>query len=178
MFPSDPRLLAVLPRKLGQMATSNGNESVKSSSGEDHSSRKSMDSYRSSNLSNQSYDDVNGIMSWRCRNRKIRQVGVGALQRIDGVVSAARWGRPVDPRFAEDDDDEGENEGGDEREGMEKTLHPSYSADDLHRVVDEETVRISTQLTPLTRKPSAHAGRRGRQSIGETTPVETLGRGF
>jgi len=117
-------------------------------------------------------------MSWRCRNRKIRQVGVGALQRIDGFVSAARWGRPVDPCFAEDDDDEGENERGGEREGMEKTLHQSYSADDLHRVVDEETARISTQLTPLTRKPSAHAGRRGRQSIGETTPVETQGRGF
>lgn len=111
-------------------------------------------------------------MSWRCRNRKIREVGVGALQRIDGVVSAARWGRPVDPRFT-DDDDEGEEVGNEGQGSREKTLHPSYSADDLHRVVEEEeTMRINTQLTPLTRKPSAHGGRRGRQSVGEVTPVE------
>lgn len=137
-------------------------------------------------------------MSWRWRNKKIREVGVSALQRIDGAVSAARWGKTVDPRFTDDDDEgiewvnvspnnpNGTLVNGSGVGGKEKTLHPSYSADDLHRIgEEEETAKISivTQLTPLTRKSSQHANglahghgsRRGRQSMSETnsaTPVE------
>lgn len=154
------------------------NGSSKASVNSDTTSRRSIDSQGSS--SRFSNEGDGGIMSWRCRNRKIRDIGVGALQRIDGAVSAARWGRPVDPRFTDDDDEEAENESNGSVKA-EKTLHPSYSADDLHKIVEEEeTAKINTTpFTPLTRKPSAHAsvfghgGRRGRSSIGETTPVET-----
>ncbi|KAF9455116.1 hypothetical protein P691DRAFT_792202 [Macrolepiota fuliginosa MF-IS2] len=192
LFPSDPRLLAALPRKLTSELVVNGyGHGTITSANSDYSSRKSIDSQRSSDglshhTRNSHREDENGgIMSWRCRNRKIREVGVGALQRIDGVVSAARWGKPVDPRFTEDDDEpadgdplvEGNGTGGEWKEKLSlHTRHPSYSADDLHRIVedDEPTVRINTQPTPLTRKPSAHAhaGRRNRSSIGEITPVE------
>jgi hypothetical protein len=169
LFPSDPRMLGALPRKLGAEMTNgyvNGN-------GTTNVDTKSIDSHVSSaRLSQEGRDG--GIMSWRCCNRKIRDVGVGALQRIDGVVSAARWGKPVDPRFTDDDEEElVDNDYGMDYGGVKK-LRRSLSEDDLRNVGEgEEPLRIqTTHLTPISRKPSTHAGgRKGRLSI-ESTPLD------
>jgi hypothetical protein len=181
LFPSDPKMLAVFPKKLSFC------ESVRMTNGDDSaSSRQSFDSQKSSRSGMSQDGPTGGIMFWRCRNRKIREIGMAALQRIDGAVSASRWGNPVDPRFT-DDDDEGDkgnlNPNGINRDGKEKTLHPSYSADDLRRIAEEgEAVKMSvvTQLTPISRKSSqnangiahGHGSRRARLSLSETTPVE------
>ncbi|KXN83841.1 Dilute domain-containing protein C25B8.08 [Leucoagaricus sp. SymC.cos] len=197
LFPADPRMLAALPKRLGSLSSDKAaNGRVHSTSDDSASSRKSFDSQGSSKSGTSQDAATGGIMSWRWRNKKIREVGVSALQRIDGAVSAARWGKPVDPRFTDDDDEGTEgnvnvnpncmNEAG-TAGGREKTLHPSYSADDLHRIVEEEeAVKLSvvTQLTPISRKSSQHANgishghgsRRGRQSLSESTTVTPVER--
>lgn len=187
LFPTDPRMLGAFPKHLGSTQIGNGNGS-KTHSDDTASSRQSFESQRSSR-SGRSQDMADGIMSCRWRNKKIREVGMSTLQKIDGTVSAARWGKIVDPRFM---DDVGEgiinkvDNGGavnGASAGSGGIPHPSHSVDDLHKITGEdETVKISvaTQLTPFTRKPSQHTNgmhgqgsRRGRQSDGNAvTPVE------
>lgn len=125
LFPSDPRMLTALP---GKMALTGG-----------------------------IYEEKHGqhnMTQWKFRNRKLREVGVGTLQWVDGVRSAARWGRPIEL----DEDDE---------EDQKPLL---YTSDDPN-IDDVAELRINTHNTPLTRKPSGRS--KGRQSFGgETTPIE------
>jgi hypothetical protein len=175
LFPSDPRMLAALPRTLGTEMMNgymNGN-------GTANADTKSIDSQASPSRSSQREGKNGGIMSWRCCNRKIRDVGVSALQRIDGAVSAARWGKPVDPRFADDDEEEEQvgSDPGTSYGSAKKKLRLSLSEDDLRKAGEgEEPLRIqTTHLTPISRKASTHAGgRKGRLSI-ESTPVDSKG---
>ncbi|KAF5384961.1 hypothetical protein D9615_001442 [Tricholomella constricta] len=126
LFPSDPRMLTALPHKFPL----SGDEK------RDKRNASAVPSGRS--------------IPWRSRNRKLREVGVGVLQWVDGVRSAARWTRPS---TLEEDDEQ----------------PPEYSSDDP--TFNEATdLRINTHVTPLTRKPS---GRKGRHSVGgELTPVD------
>lgn len=130
LFPSDPRMLAALP---GKPVHKNGQDQV--------------------SLHTPSERNREHGIAWRSRNRKIREVGVGTLQWVDGVRSDARWARPAE--LDEEDEDE---------------LPPSYASDDPN--TDHETeLKINTHVTPLTRKPSGRS--KGRRSLGgETTPVE------
>ncbi|KAG5653579.1 hypothetical protein H0H81_012086 [Sphagnurus paluster] len=131
LFPSDPRMLSALPPKLPL------SEDEKRGKRNGHSS-------------------FNGrSLPWRSRNRKLREVGISALQWVDGIRSAARWASPM---VSEEDDEESQQP-------------PGYTSDDpnIDRVID---LRVNTHITPLTRKPSV---RKGRHSVGgELTPVERL----
>ncbi|KAG6885858.1 hypothetical protein C0993_008821 [Termitomyces sp. T159_Od127] len=112
LFPSDPRMLAALPQK---PSVSDGEK------------REKMDGSRP--------------VTWRFRNKKLREVGVGALQWIDGVRSAARW-----VKLTLDDEESGQL--------------PAYSSNDTSSNEDL-TSRIDTHVTPLTRQPSVRKGRHG-----------------
>lgn len=91
--------------------------------------------------------DASHTVTWRFRNKKLREVSVGALQWIDGVRSAARW-----VRLTLDD-------------GEESGQLPAYSSNDTRS--DEDLIsRIDTHVTPLTRQPSVRKGRHG--FTGET----------
>ncbi|RDB29224.1 Dilute domain-containing protein C25B8.08 [Hypsizygus marmoreus] len=131
LFPSDPRMLAALPTKFSL------------------SDVESQEKGR--NAMNISGGRGSRGTTWRSRNRRLREVGAGTLQWVDGIRSAARWTRPIE---LEEDDEEQQP--------------PSYASDDPNG--DEETeLRVNTHATPLTRKPSGRS--RGRHSLGDTTPV-------
>ncbi|KDR84897.1 hypothetical protein GALMADRAFT_233353 [Galerina marginata CBS 339.88] len=139
LFPSDPRLLSALPRKKQIL---------------EDTKRVSSQGF-ASNLGQSSGHGSRGAtpLPWVSKNRKLRQVGIGTLQWVDGVRSAARWGRPVAPDYEPEDED----------------LSPaSYPPDELEG--GELPMRVNTHVTPLTRKPSGRA--KGRTSMGETTPVD------
>ncbi|CAA7258656.1 unnamed protein product [Cyclocybe aegerita] len=138
LFPSDPRLLAALPGKPDFL------EDTKRTSIQNSSSNSDNGSSRGSTTGKP--------MSWRSRNRKVREVGIATLQWVDGVRSASRWGRPVAHEYDPDEDE-------DRRTSVSEG-----------RGEEESTMRINTHVTPLTRKPSGRT--KGRQSMGETTPID------
>jgi hypothetical protein len=129
-------MLSALPRKIPLSDDGNNEHHQNELTGDSRSvSRSSLES--------------RGAMPWRSRNRKLREVGIGTLQWVDGIRSR-RWGRPVEP------DDEENDEG-----------HPPRYISD-----PDEEHKIDTHITPLTRKPSGRS--KGRSSLGggEITPVE------
>ncbi|GLB36057.1 putative DIL [Lyophyllum shimeji] len=128
LFPSDPRMLAALPPKF--------------TLSEDEKRQKR----------NAPSEPGGRTGRWRSRNKKLREVGVGALQWVDGIRSAARWTRPI---TLEDDE-------------LEDREPPAYTSDDLDGV-EGTGVKINTHVTPLTRQPS---WRKGRLSVGATTPID------
>ncbi|KAF7965893.1 hypothetical protein HWV62_40993 [Athelia sp. TMB] len=85
LLPSDPRLLAASPGKTIEA--------------EKHQSAQLTVDGRSVSRASAGH---RGSMEWRSRARKLREIGPEALQFVDGVRSAARWGRPM-----EADDDNG-----------------------------------------------------------------------
>ncbi|KAJ6519737.1 DIL domain-containing protein [Mycena sanguinolenta] len=133
VFPSDPRMLSALPGKLIFPDDKPPRTPVPTS-----------DSRSSSRASGESQ----GAMRWRSRDRALREMGVGALQWVDGIRSAARWGRLMNPDTDVEDD---EMENGVPKEG-----------------------ELTVKITPLTRKPSGRS--KGRPSQGgeaeEITPVD------
>lgn len=133
-FPSDPRMLSALPGKL--IFPDDKHHSTPYSTPDSRSSSRASEGNR-------------GAMPWRSRDRTLRQVGVGTLQWVDGIRSAARWGRLANP-----DEEEVRSSSPDETEGQDLT--------------------VNTHITPLTRKPSGRM--KGRPSQGgeteEITPVE------
>jgi hypothetical protein len=133
LLPSDPRMLSALPGKPPTIQDEK-RSSIQFNSGTRSASRASV--------------KRSGIMAWRSRNRKLRQVGADTLQWVDGVRSAARWVRPVQ---VEDDEDE----------------DAPQSTDDLLRNGSHDP---DTHITPLTRKPSTRS--RGRPSYGSES-IET-----
>ncbi|KAG6828707.1 hypothetical protein H0H92_007015 [Tricholoma furcatifolium] len=120
LFPSDPRLLAAVPRR-GPFRHEDKNSAVR-------------------------------YVAWRFRNKKLREVDVGALRWVDGVRSAARWAMTI----AQNDDD---------------AFPPAYTANEGDDDQDPDS-RTDLQATPLTRQPSA---RKGRYSniIGEAAVYES-----
>jgi len=90
---------------------------------------------------------ANKPLPWRSRHRKIRQIDVRTLHQMDGARPTGRWGRAV----VQPDD------------GNERPL--------LHvEQLEDATIHLNTQATPLTRKPSS--GKSKRQSIEQTTPID------
>ncbi|KAG6818017.1 hypothetical protein H0H87_009172 [Tephrocybe sp. NHM501043] len=127
LFPSDPRMLAALPQRL----TLSDEEKREKKTGNNAESMRNI--------------------PWRFRNKRLRDIGVGALQWIDGIRSAASWVRP-----SLDDED-----------GPQLPVYTLNQADRNH----EPNLKIIVPATPLTRQPSA---RKGRQSVGgeSATPIE------
>jgi len=119
LFPSDPRMLAAV----------SGDRSV---------SDKEQDKRRSAPLSLNTDSNIGNRVQWRSRNKKVRQVGVGALQWVDGIRSAARWAGS----FELPDEDQEDP--------------PSYTSDDPNNARSG-----IPQSTPLTRKPSLRSKGRG-----------------
>jgi len=140
LFPSDPRMLSARPGKLPMNA------------GDPRDKRQSVQVAESRSASRASAGS-RGTMAWRSRNRKLREVGVETLQWVDGVRSAARWGRPI----ALDEDED------------KKSV--SYGSEDLNFYKDE--LKVDTNLprnTPLTRKPSVRSKK--QSGGGEITPID------
>ena len=144
VLPSDPRLLAALPvlRQLPE---------------DDKRHRPSLSVDESSRSASRASFGTRGAMAWRLDARRLREVGIGTLQRIDGTGSA-KWTRMVE--FDETAEAEAEADGDEE--------HASYTTD-IHRPMDYHS---HAHLTPLTRRPSTRS--RGRASVvgDEATPVE------
>ena len=185
LFPTDPRMLGAFSKHLSltQIVDVNGS---KTQSDDTVSSRQSFESQQSSR-SGRSPDVVDGIMSCRWRNKKIREVGMNTLQKIDGTTAAARWGKIVDPRFMDDDIEDTEGiinsvNGNGAINGAPavvggRSLHPSYSVDDLLEIAEEdETVKISaaTQLTPFTRKSPQRANSAYGQGIKKVRQSDVI----
>ncbi|KAF9015076.1 DIL domain-containing protein [Cyathus striatus] len=139
LLPSDPRLLGALPAK--KRFLDEGQRLFQ------RNAPITPDS-RSSSCAG---DRIPISVAWRRRNRKVREVGISALRWVDGATSASRWGRPVDPSYGSDDDEQ---------------KPPSYISDDGN---EDVTVKINVHVTSFTRRPSTRG--RGRQGMGETTPV-------
>ncbi|KAF7347902.1 hypothetical protein MVEN_01548100 [Mycena venus] len=138
VFPSDPRMLSALPGKL-----------IFPDDKPPHTPVPTSDSRSSSRAS----EGNRGAMPWRSRDRTLRQVGVGTLQWVDGIRSAARWGKLMNPDTdVEEDEMEGGGDGGRQ----------------------EGELTVDTHITSFTRKPSGRS--KGRPSQGgeaeEITPVE------
>ncbi|KIM48286.1 hypothetical protein M413DRAFT_62585 [Hebeloma cylindrosporum] len=122
----------------------------------DGSKRFSLQSLSSnSDKSSNRGSDPPTSLAWKLRNRKVREVGIDTLQWVDGIRSASRWGRPV----AQDYEPEGEDD----------HLRPQASEDEEQDAA-ESTIQLNTHITHLTRKPSGRS--KGRQSMGETTPID------
>ncbi|KAJ6621651.1 DIL domain-containing protein [Mycena sp. CBHHK59/15] len=134
-FPSDPRMLSALPGKLIFPDDRQPNAPA------------TPDSRSASRAS----EGSRGAMPWRSRNRTLREVGIGTLQWVDGVRSAARW-----RHWANADDEE----------------MRSYTPDNSDP--NDGELAVNTHITPLTRKPSGRS--KGRPSQGgeaeEITPVD------
>ncbi|KAF8905495.1 DIL domain-containing protein [Gymnopilus junonius] len=138
LFPSDPRLLAARPGKKMIL---------------EDNKRVSVQSLSSNSDKSSSHGSQTGMsMPWVSRNRKLRDVGVTTLQWVDGVRSAARWGRPVAPDY----DDE--------------LSAPPNPQEDLEGDEGELTINVDIHIAPLTRRPSGRA--KSKPSMGEVTPVD------
>ncbi|KAF5375121.1 hypothetical protein D9758_000363 [Tetrapyrgos nigripes] len=131
VFPSNPRMLGALP----------GN-----SLRDDDDKRSNASDSRSASRSSV------GAMPWRAKNRKLRNLGSGALKWVDGAASASRWGRPV----VEEEDGDPAGENGDP--AGEDGEHP-------------DKLQVDINFTPLTRKRSGKVKGRPSLQTGETTPV-------
>ena len=92
---------------------------------------------------------IDRSLSWQLNCRKLREVGLKSLQRLDGTRRTAGWGKTT-----------GYEEDGETQE------HHLQS-----RQLDDKKTDMSsnTHFTPLTRKTSTKG--RGRLSVGETTPI-------
>jgi len=184
LFPTDPRMLGAFSKHLNftQIVDVNGS---KMQSDDTVSSRQSFESQRSSR-SGRSPDVADGVMSCRWRNKKIREVRMGTLQKIDGTAAAARWGKIVEHRFMDDDSEDTEGiiksfNGNGAINGASVSvgggnLHPSYSVDDLLEIAENETIKISvaTQLTPFTRKLPQRANSAYGQDIKRVRQCDVI----
>ncbi|KAF9076195.1 DIL domain-containing protein [Rhodocollybia butyracea] len=137
IFPSDPRMLSARPGK------------IPAHEDDKRSPLPTPDPTRSTSRASQG---SRGAMAWHSRNRKVREVGSGALKWIDGAVSASRWGRPVPE---EEDADRPVRMDTPEAEPNEE---------------GEDGLRVDTRITQLTRKRSRKA--RASTGGGETTPID------
>lgn len=148
LLPSDPRLLAAMP---GPLPSADDDKPP-------HSAALVPESRSTSRASSRS----RGALSWRSKDRKIRQLDLTTLQRIDGTASVIRWTRrPVE----EEEEDEDEEE---EQQEQEQTRsHSSHEGSEEH----EEPVRLATQFTPLARKASTRKGRASHGG-GDVSPIE------
>ncbi len=130
LFPSNPRMLAARPGKTSLPE-------------EETQSPHFADSRRSSRAT------IDRPLSWQLNCRKLREVGLKSLQRLDGARRTAEWGNTS---------------------GYEEDCEPydlqSRQPDDSQKEMD---LSVDTNFTPLTRKSSTKG--RGRLSIGETTPI-------
>ena len=132
LLPSDPRMLGVSP---GKSTASDAKE--KRQSGQPPIEGRSASRASAGNR---------GAMAWRTRNRRVRELGLEALQYVDGIRSASRWGRVVE-NYEDSDGD---------------VRHEVWSDGDQEGYGSNTIV---DRITPLTRKPSGRS--KGRPSMGE-----------
>lgn len=123
LFPSDPRKLSAIPRGYPLSV-------------ECCDPRVEIDVEDKSKTSDHT-------LSWKFRNRKLREVGANVLQWVDGIWSAAPWAKPSDQDGARGQD---------------------YSFQSDHETTDVE--ELNYRITPLTRKPSGRG--KSRFSLGGT----------
>lgn len=136
LFPSDPRLLAALPGKILL------NDKQTSTQTSNHAQ-----------LDNNTTTPQPGL-SWRSRNRRIRDVGVQILRWVDGANSASKWGRALPHEY--------------EYEREDKPFIPETR--NGHQIeLPDANLRVETHefvaATPLTRRPSQAGRAKARYSI-------------
>ena len=141
-FPSDPRLLAALPGK--QTPASDGKWA--SAHTNTHSDR----------VLNNGTPYLS--LSWRSRNRKIRDIGVQLLRWVDGTNSAAKWGRSLPHEYEREDD------GNKPVIPDPWNVHQNEGSD-----ADIQADTHEFQATPLTRRPSGRA--KARYSISDINSI-------
>ncbi|KAG7450605.1 uncharacterized protein BT62DRAFT_943511 [Guyanagaster necrorhizus] len=96
LFPSNPRMLAAVPRPLPFP---------------DDGKMKRLSSVLTSDSRSDNDANLESRCMWRARHRKVRQVGIGTLKWVDGARSASRWGRPtLDDEDLESSEEDGETE--------------------------------------------------------------------
>ena len=134
LLPSDPHMLSASPGKPPSLDAKEKRRSAQLAAEGRSASRASAGS--------------RGSMGWRSKSRKIREISIEALQFVDGVRSASRWGMVTETMDNDSDHDVPRNE------SVPDEGHDDYRSD---TVVDH--------ITPLTRKPSGRS--RGRPSMGE-----------
>ncbi len=141
LFPSDPRLLAALPGK--RIALKDDKRTL----------------MQTPNTQSDKILNKNGTpypsLSWRSRNRKIRDIDAQLLRWVDGANSAAKWGRPLPQEFEYERDD------GHSRAVILdlRNIHENGGSDAILRDTHE------FQAAPLTRRPSGRA--KARYSISD-----------
>ncbi|KAH8102551.1 DIL domain-containing protein [Cristinia sonorae] len=141
LLPSDPKMLGAVPSKRAAVEE-----------------RKRPDLSHGRSASQASIGS-RGAMAWRLNSKKLRDVGMGTLQWVDGAVSAARWYRRAVVQIADEPEE----------------VEPPYSNDEEHPSFAEGDEILGynpmAHLTPLTRKPSA----RSRGGRGSTITGDDLG---
>jgi len=135
LLPSDPRMLAASPGKPPTQDTEEKRKSAQLTVQGRSASRASAGN--------------RGSMAWRSKSRKVREIGVEALQFVDGIRSASRWTMAAE----EYNDNDSEHD---------PPRNESFS-DDCRNGYGSDT--NLNHATPLTRKPSGRS--KGRPSIGE-----------
>ncbi|KAG6851199.1 hypothetical protein H0H93_015209 [Arthromyces matolae] len=110
LFPSDPRMLAALPRTSGSWKNRNSGSAKRASK-----------------------------KAWGLRNKRLRDVGIGALQWVDGIRSTARWERPLTLN---------------EEDGQQPLAYLPGTIP--LEPPEEDDISIDTRATPLTRQPSCN----------------------
>ncbi|THH11747.1 hypothetical protein EW146_g7944 [Bondarzewia mesenterica] len=144
LLPSDPRMLSASPKKPLK---------------EDDEQRWSIDVRSASRASRRSWSS----MPWQTRTKRLRQVGAEILHWVDGIGSASRWTRPMEP-----DADEPEEDEDDEDQPLEY-LSDATSAQDGDLTITTQIRRAA----PLTSRPSLRNKGRTNTSAG-MTPVEPV----
>lgn len=147
LFPSDPRLLAALPGK--RIALKDDKKTLMQTTNTD--SNKTLNKNGTPYLS----------LSWRSRNRKIRDIDAQLLRCVDGANSAAKWGRSLPHEY------EYEREDGHNKPVIAelRNVHENGESDAILHVDTHEF-----QAAPLTRRPSGRA--KARYSISDINSID------
>ncbi|KAI0053337.1 hypothetical protein FA95DRAFT_1579463 [Auriscalpium vulgare] len=137
LLPSDPRMLSASPKRPPIWHD------------DKHNSGSMSADFRSASRSSRR---SSGSIPWQSATKRLREVGLETLQWVDGIGSAARWTRPVEPEGPEDEDDEP------------VTYVPDDSGEREGLVIETNVRRV----TPLTQKPPL----RNKGRVGsDMTPV-------
>ncbi|KAF8560285.1 hypothetical protein OG21DRAFT_1502605 [Imleria badia] len=96
-------------------------------------------------------------MGWKCRSRRVREVGVDTLQWLDSF-KPSRWARPIYMESSYP------GNGGDS-----PPLSPISDTEDLR--INANVVQPSPHSTPLTRKPSTRSKNRTSLLVDQFTPL-------
>jgi hypothetical protein len=140
-FPSDPRMLSALP---GRLPEDKGGEKRNSAT-----------------LLAEARMNSERPMDWKLRNKKLREVSIQALKKLDGAHAFARWLRPLPPDSDDENDHTDNNTDPAAQMSYMSDNEPMFLSDDPEAYstgageARERKDRFKPQFTPMARKMSA-----------------------